>query len=241
MCPSGREDLWAARRARAAADPRYFVREAAAGNDPPGQSGGRKVAVPAIRPPKVDPKPTAASRNATGPCSEPATSSPRRATSEQSRAPSTARPSATPARPFVSSSSGKGGRRTTLSPPGVRPSTARGGPRFRAPPPAVGPRGREGRHGHGTEPAPALEQAARKSGCLHPHEGSEVSMAGSYSTDLGERVLAAVEAGAAAAGGGGGRAGGRAAAQGGWAGPGRGAAARGGGGGGRAGRAGGGV
>src|SRR4051794_33961545 len=42
-----------------------------------------------------------------------------------------------------------------------------------------------------------LEQAARKSGCLHPHEGSEVSMAGSYSTDLRERVLAAVEAGAA--------------------------------------------
>src|SRR4051812_40227793 len=30
----------------------------------------------------------------------------------------------------------------------------------------------------------SLEQAARKSGCLHPHEGSEVSMAGSYSTDL---------------------------------------------------------
>src|SRR3954464_6729263 len=28
-----------------------------------------------------------------------------------------------------------------------------------------------------------LEQAARKSGCLRPHEGSEVSMAGSYSTD----------------------------------------------------------
>src|SRR4051794_20267014 len=42
-----------------------------------------------------------------------------------------------------------------------------------------------------------LEQAARKSGCLHPHEGSEVSMAGSYSTDLRERVLAAVEVGAA--------------------------------------------
>src|SRR3954452_17969373 len=42
-----------------------------------------------------------------------------------------------------------------------------------------------------------LEQSARKSGCLHPHEGSEVSMAGSYSTDLRERVLAAVEAGAA--------------------------------------------
>src|SRR5437764_15045497 len=41
-----------------------------------------------------------------------------------------------------------------------------------------------------------LEQAARKSGCLHPHEGSEVSMAGSYSTDLRERVLAAVETGA---------------------------------------------
>src|SRR3954452_20257038 len=43
----------------------------------------------------------------------------------------------------------------------------------------------------------ALEQAARRSGCLHPHEGSEVSMAGSHSTDLRERVLAAVEAGAA--------------------------------------------
>src|SRR5205085_1342332 len=41
-----------------------------------------------------------------------------------------------------------------------------------------------------------LEQSARKLGCLYPHEGAEVSMAGSYSTDLRERVLAAVEAGA---------------------------------------------
>jgi len=41
-----------------------------------------------------------------------------------------------------------------------------------------------------------LEQSARKLGCLYPHERSEVPMAGSYSTDLRERVLAAVEAGA---------------------------------------------
>src|SRR6478736_4697640 len=42
----------------------------------------------------------------------------------------------------------------------------------------------------------ALEQSARKLGCLYPHERAEVSMAGSYSTDLRERVLAAVGAGA---------------------------------------------
>ena len=41
-----------------------------------------------------------------------------------------------------------------------------------------------------------LEQSARKLGRLYPHERAEVSMAGSYSTDLRERVLAAVEAGA---------------------------------------------
>src|ERR1700745_2548990 len=41
-----------------------------------------------------------------------------------------------------------------------------------------------------------LEQSARKLGCLYPHERAEVSMAGSYSADLRERVLAAVEAGA---------------------------------------------
>jgi transposase len=41
-----------------------------------------------------------------------------------------------------------------------------------------------------------LERSARKLGCLYPHERAEVSMAGSYSTDLRERVLAAVGAGA---------------------------------------------
>src|SRR4051794_41801484 len=41
-----------------------------------------------------------------------------------------------------------------------------------------------------------LERSARKLGRLYPHERAEVSMAGSYSTDLRERVLAAVEAGA---------------------------------------------
>src|SRR5689334_21188220 len=41
-----------------------------------------------------------------------------------------------------------------------------------------------------------LEQSARKLGCLYPHERAEVSMAGSYSADLRERVLAAVGAGA---------------------------------------------
>src|SRR3954454_13092162 len=156
--PGRRDDLRAGSRSGTVGDSRHFTRERAAGEDPPAQSGGRKAAVPATKPPKVDPKPTAASRNATGPCSEPATSSPRRATSEQSRAHSTARPSATPARPFASTSSGKGGRRTTLS-PGVRPSTARGGPRFRAPPTAGPARKgrppvRDGRHGHGNETGP---------------------------------------------------------------------------------------
>src|SRR3954447_5861489 len=41
-----------------------------------------------------------------------------------------------------------------------------------------------------------LEQAARKLGRRCPHGRAEVSMAGSYSTDLRERALAAVEAGA---------------------------------------------
>src|SRR6476661_6004736 len=41
-----------------------------------------------------------------------------------------------------------------------------------------------------------LERSARKLGCLYPHERAAVSMAGSYSTDLRERVLAAVGAGA---------------------------------------------
>jgi transposase len=41
-----------------------------------------------------------------------------------------------------------------------------------------------------------LEQAARKLGHRCPPDGVEVSMAGSYSADLRERVLAAVEAGA---------------------------------------------
>src|SRR3954452_183614 len=41
-----------------------------------------------------------------------------------------------------------------------------------------------------------LERSARKLGRLYPHGRAEVSMAGSYSTDLRERVLAAVEAGA---------------------------------------------
>src|SRR5689334_16465834 len=41
-----------------------------------------------------------------------------------------------------------------------------------------------------------VEQSARKSGCLYTHERAEVSMAGSYSTEPRERVLAAVGAGA---------------------------------------------
>src|SRR4051794_27300716 len=41
-----------------------------------------------------------------------------------------------------------------------------------------------------------LERSATKLGRLYPHERAEVSMAGSYSTDLRERVPAAVEAGA---------------------------------------------
>src|SRR4051795_2821449 len=49
---------------------------------------------------------------------------------------------------------------------------------------------------HGTSPPLALERSARKLGRLYPHGRAEVSMAGSYSTDLRERVLAAVEAGA---------------------------------------------
>jgi transposase len=40
-----------------------------------------------------------------------------------------------------------------------------------------------------------LERTARKSGRRCPYGGAEVSMAGSYSTDLRERVLAAMEAG----------------------------------------------
>src|SRR3954465_3468499 len=44
--------------------------------------------------------------------------------------------------------------------------------------------------------AACLERSARKLGRLYPHERAEVSMAGSYSTDLRERVLAAVGAGA---------------------------------------------
>src|SRR4051812_16085754 len=61
---------------------------------------------------------------------------------------------------------------------------------------------RKGAAGSGPPPCPrppgarALEQSARKLGCLYPHGRAEVSMAGSYSTDLRERVLAAVEAGA---------------------------------------------
>jgi transposase len=41
-----------------------------------------------------------------------------------------------------------------------------------------------------------IERSARKLGRLYPHERAEVSMAGSYSTDLRERVLAALGAGA---------------------------------------------
>src|SRR4051794_25625828 len=40
-----------------------------------------------------------------------------------------------------------------------------------------------------------LERTARKLGRRCPYGGAEVSMAGSYSTDLRERVLAAMEAG----------------------------------------------
>src|SRR4051794_29941356 len=41
----------------------------------------------------------------------------------------------------------------------------------------------------------SLERTARKLGRRCPYGGAEVSMAGSYSTDLRERVLAAMEAG----------------------------------------------
>src|SRR5690242_1666800 len=50
--------------------------------------------------------------------------------------------------------------------------------------------------GTGSGSFPGLERSARKLGCLYPHERAEVSMAGSYSADLRERVLAAVGAGA---------------------------------------------
>src|SRR4051794_24765341 len=49
---------------------------------------------------------------------------------------------------------------------------------------------------HETAAPPSLEQSARKLRHRCPHRGAEVSMAGSYSTDLRQRVLAAVEAGA---------------------------------------------